>query len=209
MGAPEWDARYAATELVWGAPPNAVVVEHLTSIPAGRALDLGCGEGRNAIWLATHGWRVRAADFSQVAIDKGRTVATRSPRAVRDRVTWSRADVTDTADEIFTGPFDLVLLCFLHLPAPQRRAVLRQAAGALAPAGTLLVLGHDTTNITEGHGGPQNPEILFTPDDIVADVGGALQILVTERRLRLSGGHEAIDALVVAHQVPAFDAGPA
>lgn len=197
MSAAEWDARYAAADLVWGAPPNATVVEQVVSLPAGRALDLGCGEGRNTIWLATQGWQVRAVDFSQVAIDKGRTVASRSPRAVRTRITWLHADVTDSAAEVFAGPFDLIVLSYLHLPAAQRRTVLIQAAGALAPAGTLLVLGHDSSNIAEGYGGPQDPAILFSPGEVAAELANTLEIRTAERRYRNVNGHMAIDALIV------------
>ncbi|MBF6214900.1 class I SAM-dependent methyltransferase [Nocardia puris] len=212
MDAAEWDARYAQSELVWGAPPNSTVVEHVYGLerraPVGedapelpRALDLACGEGRNALWLATHGWQVHAVDYSQVGIDKGRTVATRLSRSVRTRITWQCADVTDLDAAEITGPFELVLMVFLHLPAERRRALLRRAAGMLAPAGTLLVLGHDSINLTDGYGGPQDPSILFTPDDVVADLGGEseeLHIRTAERVLRPTEGRDAIDALVVA-----------
>jgi len=68
MDAADWDARYTDSELVWGAPPNRYVVEHTTALPMGRALDLACGEGRNALWLATRGWQVTGLDYSAVAL---------------------------------------------------------------------------------------------------------------------------------------------
>ena len=222
MDAAEWDARYTQSELVWGAPPNSTVVEHVhgldkrtplspdapgeepPSMP--RALDLGCGEGRHAMWLATHGWQVRAVDFSQVGIDKGRTAASRLSRSVRERITWqcldvTRADVTDPAAAGITGPFELILLAYLHLEPEQRRTLLRELVGLLSPGATLLVLGHDTTNLTEGHGGPQEPSILFTPSDIMADLGeasGDIGIRVADRVVRPTEQGDAIDALVVA-----------
>ncbi|WP_280379969.1 class I SAM-dependent methyltransferase [Nocardia wallacei] len=217
MDAAEWDARYAQSELVWGAPPNGTVVEHVHGLerritlqpdapgeappPLPRALDLGCGEGRNAVWLATHGWQVRAVDFSQVAIDKGRTIASRLSRSVRGRIDWQCADVTDPAAAGLTGPFELILLVYLHLPPAPRRALLGHLADLLSPGGTLLVLGHDTTNITEGHGGPQDPSILFTPHDIRADLAAAgdhIRVRVADRVLRPTEVGDAIDALVVA-----------
>ncbi|MBF6329001.1 class I SAM-dependent methyltransferase [Nocardia transvalensis] len=224
MDAADWDARYAQSELVWGAPPNATVVEHVYGLerrvplqpdapgeepPAlPRALDLACGEGRNALWLATHGWQVRAVDFSQVGIDKGRTVASRLSRSVRARIAWQCADVTDLDAAEITGPFELILMAYLHLPADQRRAVLSKAAHMLSPGGTLLVLGHDTTNITDGYGGPQDPSILFTPDDIVRDLAPAdhIRVHLADRVLRTTEGRDAIDALVIAHRtVPDLD----
>ncbi|WP_216901096.1 class I SAM-dependent methyltransferase [Nocardia alni] len=219
MDAADWDKRYSQSELVWGAPPNATVVEHIYGLerriplqpdapgqapPAlPRALDLACGEGRNTLWLATHGWQVHAVDFSQVGIDKGRTVAARLSRSVRGRVDWRCADATDLDTAGITGPFELVLIVFLHLPAPQRRATLTRAARLLSPGGTLLMLGHDTTNITDGFGGPQDPQILFTPDDIVSDLAAAgdIHIRVAERVHRQTEGRDAIDALVIADKV--------
>ncbi|WP_028478387.1 bifunctional 2-polyprenyl-6-hydroxyphenol methylase/3-demethylubiquinol 3-O-methyltransferase UbiG [Nocardia sp. CNY236] len=219
MDAADWDERYAQTELVWGAPPNSTVVEHVFGLQrrtprspsaAGgeppelpRALDLACGEGRNTLWLATHGWQVRAVDYSQVGIDKGRTVAARLSRSVRGRITWQCADVTDLSAAGVVGPFELVLMVFLHLSAEHRRAVLRAAVDLLATEGTLIVLGHDTLNLTEGFGGPQDPALLFTPDDIVADLGPAVdddrvRVRVADRVLRPTENGDAIDALVVA-----------
>ncbi|WP_067673658.1 class I SAM-dependent methyltransferase [Nocardia miyunensis] len=219
MDAADWDARYTQSELVWGAPPNATVVEHVYGLErrvvlqpdaAGepvpelpRALDLACGEGRNTLWLATHGWQVRAVDFSQVGIDKARTVASRLSRSVRGRIDWQCADVTDLDAAGITGPFELVLSVFVHLPADQRRVMLRRAAELLSPGGTLLVLGHDTTNITDGFGGPHDRSVLFTPDDVVTDLAAVpdIRIQIADRVLRGTEGRDAIDALVVATKI--------
>ncbi|MBF6128004.1 class I SAM-dependent methyltransferase [Nocardia brasiliensis] len=215
MDATEWDERYAQSDLVWGAPPNSTVVEHVFGLERRtplapdsdgqvpelpRALDLACGEGRNSLWLATHGWQVYAVDYSQVGVDKGRTIATRLSRSVRSRITWECADVTELE---VPGPFELVLMVFLHLPADQRRIVLRRAADLLAPEGTLLVLGHDSTNLTDGYGGPKDPDVLFTPDDVIADLAPAIddhriRIRLADRVLRPTEGRDAIDALVIA-----------
>lgn len=214
MEAADWDARYVQSELVWGAPPNNTVVEFVHGLdrriprlpgPDGqvpelpRALDLACGEGRNALWLGTHGWLVHGVDFSQVGIDKGRTVATRLARSIRERITWQCADLTDPAVDL-GGPYELVLMVFLHLPAAQRRELVRRAAGLLTPGGMLLVLGHHSANPAQGHGGPQDPAILFTPEDIVADLGpdSGLEIGTAQQVFRPTEGRDAIDALVVA-----------
>ncbi|WP_280217248.1 class I SAM-dependent methyltransferase [Nocardia neocaledoniensis] len=227
MDAAEWDARYAQSELVWGAPPNSTVVEYVygldrrvplvadepggTPPPLPRALDLACGEGRHALWLATHGWQVDAVDFSQVGIDKGRTVAARLSRSVRSRVDWRCADITDLAAAGITGPYELILMVFVHLPAEQRGALLRDLAAMISPGGMLLVLGHDTRNITDGYGGPQDPAILFTPEDIRAELGEAgahLTVRVADMVLRPTEGPDAIDALVVAERAVAESVEP-
>ncbi|MEU1985120.1 class I SAM-dependent methyltransferase [Nocardia sp. NPDC019395] len=214
MDAAEWDARYVQSELVWGAPPNNTVVEFVHGLdrrvprlpgPDGevpelpRALDLACGEGRNALWLGTHGWQVRAVDFSQVGIDKGRTVATRLSRSIRERITWQCADVTE-ADVDLGGPYELVLMVFLHLLPAERRQMVRRAAAMLTPGGMLLVLGHDSSNPERGHGGPQDSAILFTPQDVVADLGddSGIEVDTARQILRPTESGDAIDALVVA-----------
>lgn len=215
-GAAEWDSRYARSELVWGAPPNSTVVEYVygldrrvtllpdepdgTPPPLPRALDLACGEGRHALWLATHGWQVQAVDFSQVGIDKGRTVAARLSRSVRSRVDWHCADITELNAAGVTGPFELILMVFVHLPADQRRPLLRQLASMLSPGGMLLILGHDTSNITDGYGGPQDPRILFTPADLRADLPDDLTIRVADHVYRPTEGPDAVDALLIAER---------
>ncbi|MCD0482392.1 methyltransferase domain-containing protein [Streptacidiphilus sp. ASG 303] len=204
----DWDARYAAADLVWGAEPNRWVVRETAGLPPGRALDLAAGEGRNSIALAAAGWQVTAVDLSPVALDRGRRLAAAQPPGTADRITWVHADATAYTPE--PAGYDLVILCFLHLPAADRRTVLDHAARALAPGGTLLVIGHDTSNLTEGVGGPQDPAVLFTPDDVLADLAGAGLEAVRAERLRrpVAPGHargqdqgggpaaEAVDALV-------------
>jgi SAM-dependent methyltransferase len=198
MDAHEWDKRYASSELVWGAPPNPVVVEFTASLPHGRALDLGCGEGRHSLWLATRGWEVDGVDFSGVALDKARTVASQAPKRSRDRLRYLQGDVTRDA---FDGEYDLILSVYLHFPPPQRRTLLDNAINSLKPDGILIFLGHDSSNPSEGVGGPQDPEILYTPTDIVEEIGDRLEIRVAERRYRETPSGTAIDALVVARKI--------
>lgn len=197
MDASAWDERYSQTDLVWGAPPNAVVVEQATSLPRGRSLDLACGEGRNALWLATRGWEVTGLDYSAVALDKARRVAAEAPRSVRERLDYRVADVTDSD---LGGPYDLVLMIYLHLAADDRLRVVNHAISALKPDGILMILGHDAINVPEGVGGPQDAEILYTPDILVSEIGGRLDIDIAERRYRDTDAGTAIDALVVARR---------
>ncbi|MCD2098813.1 SAM-dependent methyltransferase [Rhodococcus rhodochrous] len=199
MDARDWNEKYAASELIWGAPPNPVIVEHVASLPHGRALDLGCGEGRHSLWLATRGWEVVGVDFSEVALDKARRIAAQAPSRSRDRLRYVLADVT--ADS-FEGEYDLILSAFLHFPPPQRKALLDRAINSLKPEGILIFLGHDTINVDEGVGGPQDKEILYTPTDLVEEIDGRLEIGIAERRYRETDAGTAIDALVVASKPP-------
>ncbi|MEU5842199.1 class I SAM-dependent methyltransferase [Rhodococcus sp. NPDC047139] len=199
MDAQDWDEKYAASDLVWGAPPNPVIVEHVASLPHGRALDLGCGEGRHSLWLATRGWEVVGVDFSEVALDKARQIAAQAPSRSRDRLRYVRGDVT--ADS-FGGEYDLILSVFLHFSPPQRKALLERAIHSLKPEGILIFLGHDAINPEQGVGGPQDKEILYTPDDLVTEIDGRLEIVAAERRYRETDSGTAIDALVVARKPP-------
>lgn len=198
MTSEHWDRRYAGSDRVWSAEPNVFVAREAADLPAGRALDLATGEGRNAVWLAERGWRVTAVDFSAAGLAKARREA--DGRGVA--VDWIHADLLEY--EPPARAFDLVVYAYLHLPAEERRAVLRRAADALAPGGTLLVVGHDLANVEHGWGGPQDPAVLFTPDDVVAELPG-LEIERAERVIRHvvtddDGEADAIDALVRARR---------
>ena len=191
----DWDKRYAAVENLWAAKPNRFLVAEVADLEPGRALDLACGEGQNAIWLASTGWDVTGVDYSEVAVSKARA------RAQGDgvRVDFLCDDLVTYEPE--SGAFDLVLILYLHIPAGERPGVLERAASALAPGGTFVLLGHDTTNLTEGVGGPSDPTLLFTPDEIAAELPG-LEIEKAERVFRDVTGEErdAIDALVRARR---------
>jgi len=192
-----WDRKYAETERLWGRDPNRFLVTEVSDLPPGRALDLACGEGRNAIWLAELGWRTTGVDFSQVAIAKARE---RASQASLD-VEFVCADLLDYEPE--RDAYDLVLLFYLQLPRDELRLVLERAASALAAGGTFLLVGHDLVNITDGVGGPSDPAVLYTPDDIVAELPG-LEIEKAERVLRdvADADRPAIDALVRARRRP-------
>jgi 2-polyprenyl-3-methyl-5-hydroxy-6-metoxy-1,4-benzoquinol methylase len=201
MDRESWNTRYEGSELVWTAAPNQFLVAEVASLAPGRALDLGCGEGRNAVWLAEQGWDVTAVDFSDVGIAKGREMA--SKRGVE--VTWIVEDLSRyvPADQAF----DLVIDFYIHLPPQQRSALLTKAAGAVSPGGTLLVVGHDFSNLEHGYGGPRDPALLFTADEVAASLTGFRVVkaapvkrpVVTEE-----GRFEAIDTLVRAER-PSVD----
>ena len=191
----DWDKRYAAVENLWAVKPNRFLVAEVEGLTPGRALDLACGEGQNAIWLASLGWSVVGVDYSEVAISKGRD------RAERDgvQVELVCADLVSYRPEL--SAFDLVLVLYLHIPAHERRSVFERAAAAVAPAGTFVFVGHDLTNLTDGVGGPSDPSLLCTPDEIASELPG-LEIEKAERVLRDVRGQErdAIDALVRARR---------
>ncbi|MFE6846281.1 class I SAM-dependent methyltransferase [Streptomyces sp. NPDC057686] len=133
-----WDGRYGESDRIWSGEANAMLVHEVSGLAPGRALDLGCGEGADAVWLARRGWTVTGTDISGVAL--GRAAEHASDAGVADRATWARHDLTESFPD---GEFDLVSACFLHNYGDfPRDRVLRSAAAAVAPGGTLLVVGH-------------------------------------------------------------------
>ena len=199
--AASWDERYRAAEFVWSTRPNRFLPPAVEGLTTGRALDLACGEGRNAVWLATQGWDATGVDFSPVGLEKAALLAETNDAAA----TWVCADVTDWHPD---PTFDLVIVFYLQLPHQQRRAAFGSAARAVAPGGTLLIVGHDVANLTEGVGGPRDPDVLYTPDEVRKDLDSAgVDDLVIDRAERVrrpvatdSGEREAIDCLVRAHR---------
>ena len=194
----QWDERYSGTEFEWTTRPNQFVAAELADLPPGRALDLAAGEGRNAVWLAERGWRVTAVDFSRVGLEKGRKLS--AARGVDEaQVEWIVADLRDYEPE--RNFYDLALIAYLHVTPEARATVLARAAAALVPGGTALVVGHDLTNLTEGTGGPQDPDVLYTPEAIRAELPG-LRVVRAERVHRTverdDGPATAIDTLVRA-----------
>jgi len=196
MDSGDWDLRYAKEGLVWSAEPNRFLVPEAIDLPPGHALDVACGEGRNAIWLAEKGWDVTGIDFSSVAIDKAARLA--AARGVT--VAWRVADVV--SEDLKPSAFDLVIVFYLQLSASERHTAFANAARAVRPGGTLLVVGHDISNIADGWGGPQDPGVLYAPEDVVSDITDGLVIEKAERvdrPVETESGHKvAIDVLVRA-----------
>lgn len=192
-----WDERYAGPDLVWGAGPNRFLAEEAEPLEAGRALDLGTGEGRNAIWLAERGWRVTAVDFSAVGLAQAARLS--AERGVT--VDWVQADLLDYQAEPYA--YDLVLIAYIQLPTAGQGRLFHNAVTALARGGTLLVIGHDRDNIAHGYGGPQDPDRLYTPEFVTAELPG-LTIRRAEQVRRPvptpDGERVAIDTLVRAER---------
>lgn len=196
MDSTQWDERYSTSELIWTGRANQFVERHLADLAPGTAVDLGAGEGRNAVWLAQRGWTVTAVDFSSVGLDKARRLA--AEHGVDIAVEC--ADATTWAPD---GEVDLVVLSYLQLPAAQQRTVLERSASWLAPGGTLFVIAHDRSNVEHGHGGPPSTEVCYSVDDTVAALDG-LDITTAEVAQRSvdtpDGPKTALDTLVIARR---------
>jgi len=189
-----WDERYATKEYVWAIEPNQFVKEHLTDLDPGTAIDLGAGEGRNAVWLASLGWQATAVDFSAVALEKGEKLAADHDVSVN----FVQADATT-----YQAPeqVDLVVLSYLQLPADKQSVILEHAKTWVRPGGTLFVIAHDESNVADGYGGPPVSEVCYRVDRTVAALDG-LDITTAEVAERIvdtpDGPRTALDTLVIA-----------
>lgn len=156
-----WNAFYTEHEQIWSGKPNAAFVDEVSGLTPGRALDLGCGEGADAIWLAERGWTVTAVDISTVAL--GRAAGHAKAAGVDDRIDWQQHELGKSFPE---GEFDLVSAQFLHSKTElAREEILRSAAAAVARGGVLLIEGH--LGFPPGEPNP-HPEMHFPePDEVI------------------------------------------
>ena len=173
-----WEDRYRATTAVWSGNANMQLVAEAAALTPGTALDVGCGEGADVLWLADLGWRVTAVDFSTVALDRGAERA--RERGVGDRIDWVHADVRTWGPD---GQFDLVSAQYMHLPAADREPLFDRLAAAVAPGGTLLLVGHMVGDLGDHHG--HGPEMFFTAEQVAATLeSGRWEIVVATSRPR-------------------------
>jgi SAM-dependent methyltransferase len=182
-----WEERYRTAPAVWSGEPNRQLVAEAAELPPGTALDAGSGEGGDAVWLARRGWRVTAVDFARTALDRGAQAA--QGAGVADRIEWVRADLLS-----WTPPerYDLVSAQFFHLAPPERATVFATLAGAVAPGGRLLLVGHDVSDLDSGAHRPHAPERFFTAAEVAASLDPAEWDVVTSTtRRRPALEHEA------------------
>lgn len=159
-----WEDRYRGRGQTWSGRANAALVQEVSGLRPGRALDLGCGEGGDAIWLASGGWSVTAVDISPSALALG--AANAAAAGVAARIQWVVADLATWAP---TDSYDLVSAQFLHSPVElPRDEILRRGASAVAPGGLLLVVGHARFPPWSSH--QPEPGELPTPDDVLASL---------------------------------------
>lgn len=202
MDAKQWDERYAGTDLVWTDNPNVFVAEILDDVAPGTAVDLAAGEGRHAVWLARRGWDVTAVDFSSVGLVSAQRWADEVGSG--ERLTTVVSDIADFVPA--PDSIDLLLLAYVQVPAATRRQAIQQGSTGVRVGGRVVVVAHDSSNLAEGTGGPPDPRVLYTPEDVVADLTGTQYDWEFERQevaLREVAGAErpARDAVVVARRV--------
>jgi len=194
----DWDERYTSTDQVWSGQPNGALVGEVGLLAPGRALDVGCGEGADAIWLAGRGWEVTALDVSKVALQRASVAAEQA--AVR--VQWVHAGLLDAP--LSPGGFDLVSA---HYPALRRTPghdAERSLLAAVAPGGLLLVVHHADIDVEEAKAHGFDPADYVSPSDVAALLGDGWQVALDQRRPRHvstgAGAHHTHDVVLRARR---------
>ena len=178
-----WDQRYRSSSKVWSGQANPQLVAEASELAPGTALDVGCGEGADAIWLAEQGWRVTAVDVSGVALERGAAHALEVGAELAGRITWLRADLAEWVPS--SASYDLVSAQFMHLPKDQREVLHGRLAQAVVPGGTLLVVGHHPSDLLTTVPRPPTPGLLFTAAEVADSLpAGQWVTRVDEARAR-------------------------
>jgi SAM-dependent methyltransferase len=188
-----WQDRYSQPGRVWSGKVNPWLQEVVAPMPTGKALDLACGEGGDAVWLASQGWQVTAVDFAPAALARGAAAA--DELGVSDHITWVAADLAQWRP---VERFDLVAMHFLHTPDLSLRDAAIRTAWA-ATGGVLLIVSHDPENAVRGTaGGPPDPAVIYGPAQVLATIGDAsAEVVVAETRDRTSSAGIWVDSVVV------------
>ena len=200
MDVRRWDDLYRSRDQVFSGNPNGVLVAETDDLPAGRALDVGCGEGADAVWLARRGWQVTAVDVSEIALQRAAAAAT----DVEGRVTWMQADLTTTPPP--AGAFDLLSIQYFPLRRRPGHSALRGLLDAVAPGGTLLFATHALSDLALHRAEGFDPADYHQPDDIARLLGPAWNVVINEARRRTTpapaGTHHTHDAVLRALRLP-------
>jgi SAM-dependent methyltransferase len=198
-GPAEWDERYASAEQVWSGRPNGALVAEVAGLRPGRALDVGCGEGADVVWLAQQGWDVTGLDVSQVALDRAAMHARQAGASVR----WVHADLVQA--QLPAGAFDLVSAQYPALLRTPGDDAERALLAAVAPGGTLLVVHHADIDPEEAKARGFDPADYVGPADVAALLGDGWRVEVDEERPRdITGGagaHHTHDLVLRARRL--------
>lgn len=187
FGEAAWDDRYRSKGALWSGNPNRYLVSEAEGLPPGTALDVGAGEGADAIWLAARGWRVTAVDISSVALGRAAAHAADGGDEIAVRIEWRHEDLTSWRPP--EAGFDLVTSQYMHLPVEARTRMFARLAAAVAPAGTLLIVGHHPSDLQTTVPRPPLRELFYTGDEIAALLGKDEWDIVTNAE----PGREATD----------------
>lgn len=200
MDEQHWNEMYLSRERVWSGEPNGVLVTEAAALPPGRALDVGCGEGADALWLARRGWQVTATDISQIALARAAEASAASGLA--SEVTWTHADLLTATPP--AGGFDLVSMQYFPVPRQHHHTGLRALIETVATGGTFLVANHDLADMSRHPDHSPDLSDYCQPGEITALLDDSWTVLVDETRPRVSpapaGTHHIRDTVLLARR---------
>jgi 2-polyprenyl-3-methyl-5-hydroxy-6-metoxy-1,4-benzoquinol methylase len=197
-----WEDLWARTlvthaDVVASKPPSAYLTDELADLDPGRALDAGCGHGAETLWLAGHGWRVTALDFSASALDHGRDTAGKLGAELARRIDWMEADLGRWSPE--PAAYDLILCLYVHVAGDVEELVRRMASG-VAPGGTLFMAGQRPIDPATGQPSAAAAQTQVSVEQAMAALGGGeWEIVIAEERVRTQGPSGA-DAVIRARR---------
>jgi SAM-dependent methyltransferase len=206
FGEAAWDERYRSSARIWSGQPNPQLVTEISGLAPGRALDVGCGEGADAIWLARRHWKVEAVDISGVALERAAAHASELDPEASGRIEWRRTDLI--ADPPKPATFDLVSAQFMQLPPDLRGTLFPALAGAVRAGGTLLIVGHHPSDLGTGVRRPPMPELFYTGDDVAALLDDDWSVDVNEARPRKATTADGLEVTIHDAVLRATHQGP-
>lgn len=177
---PGWEERYDGPAQVWSGDPNPQLVAEASRLSPGTALDVGCGEGGDVVWLAEQGWQVTGADFSANGLARAARHAEEA--GVAEACDWWQVDARTFSPD--GRSFDLVTTHYLHPPDAGMVEVTRRLATAVAPGGHLLVVGHAPSDAHPQHAGASERRAMFLAEDLLPGLPDDFEALVVEQRPR-------------------------
>jgi SAM-dependent methyltransferase len=189
-----WNDRYRSSPHVWSGNPNPQLVAEIADMQPGRALDVGCGEGADAIWLARRGWAVVATDISSVALERAAQHAGDYDPTASARIEWRQADLLVHPPE--PDAFDLVSAQFMHLPPEPRTRLFTALAGSVREGGTLLVVGHHPSDLATGVPRPAMPDLFYAADEVAGLLDSSWAVVINDARPRVATTPDHVEVTI-------------
>ena len=189
-----WNERYRVADRIWSGNPNPQLVAEAAGLAPGRAIDAGCGEGADSIWLARRGWSVVGVDIATVALERAAEHAHEVDAEAAGRIEWRRADLL--ADPPEADAFDLASAHYMQLPPEPRRELFATLAASVRSGGTLLIVGHHPSDLATGVPRPPMPELFYTGDDLAAELDESWTVVVNEARPRSAKTPDGVEVTI-------------
>lgn len=188
-----WNERYRSSARIWSGNPNPQLIAEVADLAPGRALDVGCGEGADAIWLAQRGWDVVAIDISSVALERAAQHARDTDSTAARRIEWRQGNLASASPE--PDAYDLASAQFMQLPATMRTPVFSGVITSVRVGGTLLIVGHDPSDVDTAVRRPR-VDVLYRADEVAGLLDDAWRIEVSEARPRAATTADGADVIV-------------